>query len=167
VAAALTALRAEVAAIDPDLPVFEEASIQQVIDGVEWNGRVSERLVRSITSVALLLAVAGLYTVIAHSVSRRATEIAIRMTLGARSSHVHGVVAREALGHLALGLGLGVLLILLWDSASYSGRAGLRVSDWRVLLPAMLVLSTVALIACAVPARRAARLDPQKVLRET
>jgi len=164
-ATGLTALRDEVAAIDPALPVFRAAGIQQVFDDAEWNGRVSSGLMHAISAVALLLALVGLYTVTAHRVSLRLGEIAIRLALGARSSHVHRTLLGVALRQIGLGLTIGLACTGAWDTIFYSGQPGLRLVDWHVLLPAALFLGMVALAACAVPAARASRLNPLTVLR--
>jgi hypothetical protein len=166
-AAALAVVRERVTAIDPRLPVFREVSVRQVLADAQWNGRVSAGLVRGISAVALCLAVAGLYAATAHATAQRRRELAIRMALGARRRHVRHVVLAAGIRQIVVGLVVGLLCTLAWEAAFYTGQAGLRLSDWRVLVPATLVLAVVAGGACLVPAARAARIDPLAVLRRT
>ena len=165
-AAALDALRREAAALDPDLPVFAEKSVKQVLDQAQSNGRVSHGLVVAITTVAFVLALFGLYTVIAHGVAQRAH--------GDRHPHGPGRAfaahpRRGRQGRAALHLAGTV------DGYRVHGRvgrrflqrpAGLRLIDWRVLMPASAFLGAVALAASLGPALRASRLNPMSVIRD-
>jgi putative ABC transport system permease protein len=166
-AAALAVVRERVTAIDSRLPVFRVASVRQVLADAQWNGRVSAGLIRGISAVALCLAVIGLYAATAHATAQRRRELAIRMALGARRRHIRHAVLTAGLRQIVVGLVVGLLCTLAWEAAFYSGQAGLRLSDWRVLVPATLVLALVAVVACLVPAARAARIDPLAVLRRT
>jgi ABC-type antimicrobial peptide transport system permease subunit len=166
-AAALAIVRERVAAFDSLLPVFREASVRQVLENAQWNGRISAGLVRGISAVALCLAVIGLYAATAHATAQRRRELAIRMALGAGRRQVRHAVLGAGLRQIGVGLVVGLLCTLAWEATFYSGQAGLRLSDWRVLIPATLALALVALGACLVPAARAARIDPLAVLRRT
>jgi hypothetical protein len=165
-AEALDALRADVAALDPRQPVFRTGPIDRVLDDARWMGRVSSGLARSITAVALLLALVGLYSVTAYGVQLRAREVAIRLSLGASRSHVLLGVLRRALRHLLPGVVAGVVLILLWDRLLAPGaQAGVRVSDWQVVASAVAFLVLLAAGASLLPAWRASRADPLEALR--
>jgi ABC-type antimicrobial peptide transport system permease subunit len=107
----------------------------------------------------------GLYAVTAHSVSQRTREIGIRMALGAGPRQVARMILRRALVQLACGFWAGVACARLWDWTFSSGQAGVRASDPRSLLIVAALLGIVAVIACAVPARRAIRLDPVAAIR--
>lgn len=162
-ASAIDAIRAEVAAIGPAVPVFRAAGIRQVLDEAQWVGRVSERLLFSISLVALLLALAGLYAVTARGVALRAREIVIRLALGARPQDVSRSILGRAIRHVLLGVLLGSLLSVAWDAAF---GPGVRLPAWQVLLPAAALLVALAVLACIVPALQAMRLSPIEVLRE-
>ncbi len=158
------ALRDEIRALDPNLPIYRVLTMAQVIEEVEWNGRVASRLVRMIAMIAFAFALVGLYAVTAHAVAQRSQEIGIRMALGAQASHVGRMVFARALLQVALGLALGLAGTLVWDATFGSGFEPQFTSPGVLAsIAALLAAGTVA--ACAVPARRAVTLDPVVVLR--
>jgi len=160
-----TRLRDELRAIDPNLPLYRAMTLARAIEEAEWNGRVSGRLLLSITFLLLSLSVVGLYAVTAHAVGQRTQEIGIRVALGARPLHVRWFVARHALLQVVLGLVIGTLFTLAWDVVFFSGRVDLRFASLGNLFPVASLLSLAVLIACIVPVRRATRLDPVAALR--
>lgn len=164
--AALTAfLREQVLALDPDVPLYRMQTMAQVIDDAEWNGRISARLIYTLTFIAFAVSLVGLYAVTAHAVSQRTQEIGIRTALGARPTQVAGLVLRRAAGLALLGLIAGVGCTIAFDATFYSGRIDLRFTRPSVLIPVCALLALVTLIACVVPVRRATRLDPLLALR--
>ena len=115
--------------------------------------------------LALLLAAAGIYGVMAHLVAQRTSEIGIRMTLGARPSDVLGMILKEgviqAVAGLTLGLAGAVLLMRTFSSLLYQ----IKPADPITLVAVSILLAMTALLACFVPARRATRVDPVTALR--
>jgi ABC-type antimicrobial peptide transport system permease subunit len=120
----------------------------------------------------LVLAAVGLAGVTAYSVARRAREIGIRIALGARSADVLGLVMKEGLALVATGTALGMLgawagsKLLSAMNASVGRVSSTSTSDPIVLIGAPLLLATLALVACYVPARRSLRIDPAAALRQ-
>jgi predicted permease len=164
--AALTpVVREEVRAIDPDLPLFGIATLDQMLAQGQWPFKVFGTMFGILALIALLLSAVGLYAVTAYSVSQRTQEIGVRMALGAQAPQVWWLILRGALWQLAIGLtaglagafGVGRLL------ESILVKTGSR--DELTLLAIAAVLTVVSLAACFWPARRATRLDPLKALR--
>jgi ABC-type antimicrobial peptide transport system permease subunit len=131
---------------------------------------VAERLMATLSGffgfLAALLATVGLYGVISYMVARRVNEIGIRMALGAERRNVLLLILREAGWLLAVGLGLGTALALGLARTASSLLYGLRPNDPMTILAAVTAMAVVALGASYVPARRAARLEPMRALRE-
>ena len=131
---------------------------------------VAERLMAMLAGFfggfAILLAVVGLYGVIAYMVARRTTEIGIRVALGANRRGILRLVMTEVAAICAIGLCLGLLLTLAAAPAVRSLLFGLRPADPLTLVLAMAGTSGLAVLATLVPAIRAARLDPMAALRE-
>ena len=139
-------------------------TMADVAHEAEWNGRLSARFLTTLTLIGVGLVIAGLYAVTAHAVGQRRREIAIRMALGARGTHVGRAVLARAAWQVALGLLTGIICTMIWDAVLFS-RVNLRFAQPDVLVPVAVILMLVMLVACALPALRAARLDPGSVLR--
>jgi predicted permease len=133
------------------------------------DGQVEERLMATLSGffglLAVLLAVVGLYGVISYMVAMRKNEIGIRMALGASRGDVVGIIVRQTLVLLALGVGLGVVLALAAVRSAGSLLFGLQPNDPLTFAGASALLITIALIASFLPARRASRVDPMVALR--
>ena len=115
--------------------------------------------------LATLLAVVGLYGVMAYTVSRRTREIGIRMALGARSATIGWLVIREVLAIVAIGMALG-LPAAWWLGRYVSAQLyGVRPTDPVTVIAAVMLLATVALLAGLIPSARAARVSPTTALR--
>jgi ABC-type antimicrobial peptide transport system permease subunit len=129
----------------------------------------SFRLMAQLTTVygilALILASIGLYGVAAYTVARRTSEIGIRMALGAQRRTVIGMVLRNAMQPIALGLLVGVPVALAGGHAIASQLFGVKAYDPIVLAGAVAVLASCAVLAAIIPARRAASIDPIRALR--
>lgn len=160
-----TRLRESLGALDPNLPVYRVLTMAQVIDESTWNGRVASRLVRSITLIAFMFCIVGLYAVTAHAVAQRTNEIGIRMALGARPGHVAAMIVKRAALQVVFGLALGIAGVILWSSAFGPGRADTNVASPPVVAVIAALLAAATFVACMAPARRAMRLDPVSALR--
>ena len=160
----LGAVRERIFALDPEIVLFWVITLEENVAGSLIHYRIPMQLLVVFAAVALLLAAVGVYGVLAQSVTQRSREIGIRMALGSSLSQIRRWVLRAmltfvALG-LALGLGLAVPLTRLMSSLLYE----VHPTDPAVFLSAGIVIGVVALLAAAVPARRATRIDPVKVL---
>jgi putative ABC transport system permease protein len=161
----IRALRAEISRLDPDVAVFDVHSMSERIDLSLASRRTSMILANAFGGVALFLATLGIYGVLAYLVARRTREIGIRVALGSSGGGILRLVLREGFQLVALGLVLGVVGAIFLQKAVASEIYGVRPLDPFVLASVMAVLAIVALAACAVPARRAMRVDPMVALR--
>jgi putative ABC transport system permease protein len=159
------ALRTQVKAVDPQLPVFNIRPMEQVLADSVSRVTFVTLVLALFAAVALIQASVGLYAVIAYSVSLRDHEIGIRMALGARTREVLLMVVRQGMAHVLSGLvlGLGAALGITRFMASFLFRVQPFDPETFGLVSA--VLLAVGFLACYLPARRAARVDPMRVLR--
>jgi ABC-type antimicrobial peptide transport system permease subunit len=158
-------VRSEVTKLDPNLPIFDLRTMDDQVD----RNLVVQRLVASLSAVfgflATMLAVIGLYGVMAYLVSRRSREIGIRIALGAAKGDVVGMILREVVLLVGIGLAVGMAAALGLTRYIKSQLFGVTPNDPLVLALAFVGLAAVALLAGWVPASRAARTDPSSVLR--
>jgi len=161
----IRALRSEISRLDPDIAVFDIHSMSERIDLSLASRRTSMLLANAFGAVALFLATLGIYGVLAYLVARRTREIGIRVALGSSGGGILRLVLREGFQLVALGLVLGVVGAIFLQKAVASEIYGVRPLDPLVLASVMALLAIVALAACAVPARRAMRVDPMVALR--
>ena len=162
---AVRALRAEIFRLDPDLAVFDVHSMSERIDLSLAARKTSMLLANAFGGVALFLAMLGIYGVLAYLVAQRTREIGIRVALGSSRGSILKMVLREGLELVGIGLVLGIVAAVSMQKAVASEIYGVRALDPLVLVSVMAVLAIVALAACAVPARRAMRVDPIIALR--
>jgi putative ABC transport system permease protein len=164
--AVIDPMRRAVQAVDPDLPVYAARSLQGVLAATLAQRRFAMTLVALFAATALLLCAIGVYGVMAESVQQRRREIGVRMALGAAPSSVARLVVNDGLRMAALGAAIGVAGALVGSRLVAGLLFGIRPSDpvTFAAIPALLLL--VAALACWLPARRAARLDPLAALRE-
>ena len=161
----ISALRGEIARLDPDLALFDIHSMSERIDLSLASRRTSMLLANAFGAIALFLATLGIYGVLAYLVARRTREIGIRVALGSTQAGVLKLVLREGFQLVAFGLIFGVVVAMFLQKAVASEIYGVRPLDPLVLASVMALLAIVALAACAVPARRAMRVDPMVALR--
>ena len=154
------ALRREMKAIAPDLPIYDVASMEERLRKQTARARFQIVLVTLFTLMALVLASIGIYGVVAYSTAQRTREIAIRMSLGADRARVLRMVVGRGAALAAAGLGLGLAAALLMSRRLASLLHGVSATDPLVLGGTALVLFLVTLAANYIPARRAAKLDP-------
>jgi len=159
-------LRSTMAALDPELPLFDVRTLAQRTETALAARRSSAMLSLTFGLVALLLSAVGVYGVLAYLVNQRTREIGIRMALGSSPLGIFDLVLREGLLLVGLGFTLGGIGTALLKRSLESQLFDVRVTDPLVLTTAAAVLGTVALVACALPARRAAAIDPAIALSE-
>jgi len=165
-ASIVAAVRRQVQALDPDLPVFRARTLAQVRHDAEWNGRLSNRLFLFLTLIAVALTTVGLYAVTAHGVSQQRHEIGIRMALGAGTTRIVRRVVRRLLVQTVFGFAAGVALTRVWAWMFSSGSTTIRTTDPMSLALVGLMLTVLVSIAAIVPSRRASRIDPLVAIRE-
>jgi ABC-type antimicrobial peptide transport system permease subunit len=139
--------------------------MEQVRDDVLASDRFALILFASFAAAALLLAAVGVYGVMSFSVAQRSHEIAICIALGASRNRVVADVIKEGVLLACIGLGLGLLAAIFEGHAMASMLYGVRALDISAFLAVALVLLSAALLACYLPARRAAGLEPMQALR--
>jgi putative ABC transport system permease protein len=158
-------LRAALTSLDKSLPVFAFKPMTEYLRDSLARRRFNLILLTAFGGVALALAAVGIYGVISYGVTQRTHEIGIRMALGAEKGNVLWLVVRQgmilALGGVALGLLASLALMRLMETLLY----GVSVTDPLTFTVIALLLTSVALLACFVPARRAAKVDPLVALR--
>lgn len=166
-AALLPSLVSTLHAIDPNLGVFGEQTMNQAIDGTQTAllHRFSTWLVSGFAAIALVLGVVGLYGVIAYSVSQRTREIGVRMALGAQRSNVYKLVMRQATWLTAAGLAIGLAASIGTSLLMRSLLFGVRAWDAPTLASVAFVLGLASLAASFLPAHRAASVSPTEALR--
>ncbi|MCH7565725.1 MAG: ABC transporter permease [Gemmatimonadetes bacterium] len=161
----LPRVRAAVHAIDPDQPIEHLAVMDDVVYSSTAQPRFFSLLLTSFAVLALLLASVGIYGVVSHSVSRRIPEIGIRVALGAPRAGVVGMVVasgmRPVLAGAIVGLAASTVVMQVLDTILF----GVRPLDPLTFTTVPLLLVSVALVACWLPARRAVRVDPTEALR--
>jgi predicted permease len=163
--AALERLRRELAALDPHLPVFDAKLMEQHLGFALLPARLAAWVLGLLGTVALLLATLGLYSVIAYAVAQRRREVGIRMALGARTSHVLAMVIGQGLRLTGIGMALGVAGAAILMRLVRTFLYGISPGDPATFAGVVAVLGGGALLACAVPALRATRVDPAVALR--
>ena len=161
----MSSVRAKMRELDSNVPIYAMRTMDEQIS----NSLSTERMIASLSTVfgfvATVLAIIGLYGVMSYSVAQRTREIGIRMALGAEQGKVIGMVMREVVTLIAIGVGVGVPAALVLTRVVKSQLYGLEAHDPWTLGLATGLLAMVACAAGYVPALRASRVDPMKALR--
>jgi putative ABC transport system permease protein len=157
---------AAIRSLDPDLPMAGTETMEQVLSDTHAGDRFSTVLIASFAGVGLLLAVLGIYGVMAFLVAQRTHEIGLRIALGASRLDVLRMVLREGVQLSAVGLGFGLAGAWLVGRAMQSILFGVQAMDMAAFGAVAVLLTGAALLACCVPAGRAASVDPVVALRE-
>jgi len=160
------AIRSAVHAINPSQPVYDFKTMEERVEESLVSRRFLVVLLSIFAGLALLLAALGLYGVISYSVKLRTRELGIRMALGARRSDLLSMIVRKGMQLAVAGLALGLFTILLMGRALSSLLYQVSLFNLPTLLLTSLILGMTVLLACYLPARRAAGLDPMRTLRE-
>jgi predicted permease len=158
-------VRRALAQVDPNLAILKMETIRQRINHLTDQEQLISQLCTWFALLALLLTSIGLYGVMSYNVARRNNEIGIRMALGAQKSKVLWMVLRESLFLLAVGIVIGVPATIAVTRLVRTQLFGLGSSDPVTFVTAILTISTVALLAAYLPARRATKVDPVVTLR--
>jgi predicted permease len=161
----VSSVRGVVDALDPNLAVAEIRTLQGLVDQSSEQMAFTMVLLAIAASVALMLGLIGIYGVMAYVVSQRTAEIGVRLALGARPGEVAGAIVRQGTFVTVAGLAAGLAVALAGSRVMTSMLYDISPRDTGVFVATPLALLVVALIACWLPARRAARLSPLDALR--
>ncbi|HKW90084.1 MAG TPA: ABC transporter permease [Candidatus Acidoferrales bacterium] len=155
----------QIQSVDPDQPIYQVRTVSQLKS--EWVSRrfLTLLLVGLFAAFALVLAAIGIYGVMAHSVTRRTHEIGIRLALGANRASVLCMILGQGATLTAIGLAVGLVASFALTRLMSAVLYGISVTDPITFFAVAILLMTVALAACYLPARRAMRVDPMVALR--
>jgi ABC-type antimicrobial peptide transport system permease subunit len=159
--------KAVLGAIETGAPGIEVRRVRDMETQLAYSTtmeRLTARLAVFVSGMALVLATIGLYGVVAYGVSRRVSEIGVRLALGARARGILWLVTRETAVLLGFGIVLGTILSWVANGAIASQFFGVAPRDPRAVVGAATLLALVGLVASVVPARRATRIDPKIAL---
>ena len=161
----IPAIRRELAAVDKDQPIHTFKSLEQSFAELGREDRFSTLLLTAFAGLAVLLAAVGIYGVISYTVTQRTHEIGIRMALGAQMGDVLRLILRQGLALVLIGIVIGLAGALALSRVMESLLFEVSATDPVIFVSISLLLLAVALLACWIPARRAARVDPLVALR--
>jgi putative ABC transport system permease protein len=164
-AALAPATRREIQALDPEQPVADVRTMNQLLAGSVGRARFSAMLLGIFAVIALVLAAVGVYGVMSYAVSRRTHEIGVRVALGAQGRDVLKLVLSQGLKLALVGVLLGVVGSFALTRLLTSLLYGVSATDPLTFIGVSMLLASVALVACYVPARRATKVDPLIALR--
>ncbi len=162
---AASVLRDEVRALDPDLPLFNVRSLDELLAVGRWPYRIFGTMFGIFAVIALLLSAVGLYAVTARSVIERTQEIGVRLVLGAAPSEIQWMILRQGAMKIALGMAIGLAGAFGVGRLLSTMLVQTSPSDPFTLGAIVLLLAVITAMACTLPARRACRLDPVMALR--
>jgi putative ABC transport system permease protein len=158
-------VRAAVASLNPDIPLYWVYPLREAIARPLWFIRVFGTMFMIFGFIALFLAAIGLYAVMAFSVSRRTREVGIRMALGARGGDVVAMIFRQGATQLGVGMAVGIAFALAVSQLMQIVLLDVKPRDPVVFSGVIVTLMAAGLLACLIPARRATRVDPLTALR--
>jgi putative ABC transport system permease protein len=161
----LPAVRQTVSSLDPDQPVYLTQTMDEVLATAAFQQRLSAVLLGIFAAVALVLAAIGIYGVMSYAVSARTQEMGVRLAIGAQRRDVMWLVLGQVLKLAAIGLAIGMAVLVLGGSALEGLLFGVRASDPVTMILVGVILTAVAILAAWAPAWRAARVDPIEALR--
>jgi len=159
------AVRGEVWAVDKDQPVYDVKTMRQLLSASTAARRFNMLLIAVFAAVAVALAVVGIYGVMAYTVAQRTREIGVRVALGAGARDIYGLIVGRGMALAGAGVALGLAASFAVTRVMKSLLYGVDAADPAIFASVALLLSAVALLACYLPARRAARVDPAVALR--
>src|SRR5262249_30274983 len=166
-ASLLPSIRGTVHALDADMPVVNLNTMDSFFrNRITFPPELLAQIVTAIGMLGLILAVIGLYGVVAYSVSRRTREIGIRMAIGARPADVLRMILAQGMIFTAIGIVAGAALAIAAHGFIKDLLLGTRIINPSTLLGVPLLLAAVMMIACWIPAKRASSIDPTNALRQ-
>ncbi len=164
--AALSAVRQKIHEVDAELPIANVRTMDEWVSASASGSRLNAILLGAFSGVALLIAAIGVYGVLSYSVNRRVREIGLRMALGARYSNVLRLVIAEGMTVALIGIATGIVGAFSLSRVLASLLFGVQAHDPFTFVWVTLTLAAIAFLACLLPARRAAGLDPLIALRD-
>jgi putative ABC transport system permease protein len=159
------AFRRAVQGLDENLPAQDVLALDDFIAHQRLNNTAFGNLFSIFAAIALVLAWVGLYAVVAHAVSRRTQEIGIRMAMGGTRGNIFGLVVKQGMRQVMTGFIVGLPLAILVTRVLSRGLVGVSPTDPATYAGVAIVLGIAGLLGCAIPARRAVRVDPLAALR--
>jgi ABC-type antimicrobial peptide transport system permease subunit len=157
--------RRQVYALDPSMAIYNEETMEEHVRSAYFLPRVAATLFGVFGGIGLVLAAVGLYGVMSYAVSRRRREIGIRMAMGARAGAVERLVVRQGMVLAAIAVVLGWPAAWMLSKLASSFLYGIEPHDTVTFVTVPVLLMAVALVACWIPARRAASINPTEALR--
>jgi putative ABC transport system permease protein len=161
----LNPVRAQVRAIDADQPLGRPITLSEILGQEVVQPRFTMALFSAFAALGLALAAAGIYSVLSFHVTRRTHELGVRMALGAPRRHVLGLMLTMGGRLVVIGLAIGIAASLASTRLLRSQLFGVQPADPLAYAAVAVLLGFVALVACYIPARRAAGVDPMVALR--
>jgi putative ABC transport system permease protein len=158
-------IKAAVAEVDPNTPAAAMGTAEQLLDSQTRNLRLYMVLLGVFATLAALMAAMGIYGVVAYSISTRTREIGIRMALGGSPQAIITMALRQVSVMIAAGLGVGVVSAVGLSRLFQSLLFGISATDAVTYAATALLLLTISILACFIPARRAAAIDPVLALK--
>jgi putative ABC transport system permease protein len=159
------AVRQAIREVDPDQPVSNIATMADVLGEEASQRRMGMIMLVAFAGLALLLASLGIYGVLAYFVSQHTNEIGVRLALGATPRNILFLVLKKGMGLTLVGVAIGVVASFALTRLMSSLLFGVKASDPLTFVAVPVLLAAVALLACAIPARRATKVDPMVALR--
>ncbi len=158
-------IRETLRSVDPSLSIYEVQTMKERVHRSLWIRRTYSWLIGAFAAVAAVMAVGGIYGIMNYSVSQRTQEMGIRLALGARAGDIIRHILVQGGRLVGIGLGVGLVGALVMGQLLAGLLFGVSAMDLRALLGVVVLLLIVTLLACYLPARRAARIDPMTALR--
>ena len=158
-------IRLAVRQVDADLPIGRVSTFEQLITGSVAEPQFRTLVLASLAILAVLLAIVGLYGLLAYSVEERTREVGVRMALGAQRADVIRLILRQGIALVLGGIVIGIITATVGTSLTRPLLFEVGASDFAVFTVISLFVGFVALLACSIPALRASRVDPMEALR--